>query len=111
MSNSKLDEESVARMLAALGSTARLRMYKALVRAGREGMNVSDLQRELGMPASTHTHHMATLVNAGLVAQERRGRELICTTRYDQIDKISSYLMAECCVAQGSAASRGSCSS
>ena len=111
MGNSKLDEESVARMLAALGSTARLRMYKALVRAGREGMNVSDLQRELGMPASTHTHHMATLVNAGLVAQERRGRELICTTRYDQIDKISSYLMAECCVAQGSAASRGSCSS
>lgn len=111
MGNSKLNDESVARMLAALGSTARLRMYKALVRAGREGMNVSDLQRELGMPASTHTHHLATLVNAGLIAQERRGRELICTTRYDQIDRISAYLMAECCAAQGSASCRGSCSS
>lgn len=111
MGISKLNEETVARMLAALGSTARLRMYKALVRAGRDGMNVSDLQRELAMPASTHTHHLATLVNAGLVAQERRGRELICTTRYDQIDRVSSYLMAECCVAQDSAARAGSCSS
>ncbi len=99
----KLDEETVARMLAALGSIARLRMYKALVRAGRAGMNVSDLQRELGMPASTHTHHLSTLVAAGLIAQERRGRELICTTRYDQIDQVSSYLMAECCRNEGCA--------
>ena len=110
MGKVELTEEEVARMLAALGSAPRLRMYKALVRAGREGMNVSDLQRELGMPASTHTHHLATLVNAGLVAQERRGRELICTTRYEQIDLVSAYLMAECCVAQGSAPRRSRCS-
>lgn len=91
-------EETAARMLAALGSAVRLRLFKVLLRAGREGMNVSDLQRELGIPASTLAHHLATIADAGLIAQERRGRELICTARYDEVRKVSTYLMAECCV-------------
>ncbi|MBE0616023.1 MAG: metalloregulator ArsR/SmtB family transcription factor [Burkholderiales bacterium] len=94
-------EEDAARMLAALGSAVRLRLFKALLRAGQAGMNVSDLQRDLGIPASTLAHHLGTIADAGLIAQERRGRELICTARYDQIRKVSAYLMAECCTGAG----------
>lgn len=96
-----LAEEDAARMLAALGSAVRLRLFKALLRAGQAGMNVSDLQRDLGIPASTLAHHLGTIADAGLIAQERRGRELICTARYDQIRKVSAYLMAECCTGAG----------
>jgi len=84
-------------MLAALGSEIRLSVYKELLRAGPDGVNVSDLQRALGVPASTLAHHLSTLTDAGLVGQERRGRELICTARYEEIRKVSAYLMAECC--------------
>jgi DNA-binding transcriptional ArsR family regulator len=75
----------------------RLRVFKAMLRAGAQGMNVSDLQLELGIPASTLAHHLGTLVGAGLVGQEKRGRELICTARYEEIRRLSAYLMAECC--------------
>lgn len=84
-------------MLAALGSEIRLSVYKELLRAGPDGVNVSDLQRALEVPASTLAHHLSTLTDAGLVRQERRGRELICTARYEEIRKVSAYLMAECC--------------
>lgn len=84
-------------MMAALGSEIRLSVYKELLRAGPDGVNVSDLQRALGVPASTLAHHLSTLTDAGLVGQERRGRELICTARYEEIRKVSAYLMAECC--------------
>jgi DNA-binding transcriptional ArsR family regulator len=97
MKNPSVGELEAANMLGALGSPVRLRVYKALLRAGAQGMNVSELQLELGIPASTLVHHLATLVDAGLVGQERRGRELICTARYEEIRRLSAFLMAECC--------------
>jgi DNA-binding transcriptional ArsR family regulator len=39
--------------LAALGNRTRLRIFKLLVRAGREGTNIGTLQRHLGIPATT----------------------------------------------------------
>lgn len=84
-------------MLSALGSPVRLRVFKALVRAGDEGVNVTELQRGVGIPPSTLAHHLSTLVDAGLVGQERRGRELICTARYAEMRRLGEYLVAECC--------------
>lgn len=92
-----LDEDAAAAMLSALGSPARLQVYRVLIRAGDGGINLTDLRREVGMPASTLAHHVGTLVNAGLIANERRGRELVCTARYDQVRRVSEFLMAECC--------------
>jgi len=92
-----VSEQAAADMLSALGSPIRLRLFKALIRAGTGGTNVSELQRELAIPASTLAHHLATLVDAGLVAQARHGRELICTARYEEIRTLSGYLMVECC--------------
>ena len=97
MATKTISKAEAARMLAALGSEIRLSVYKELLRAGPDGVNVSDLQRALGVPASTLAHHLSTLTDAGLVGQERRGRELICTARYEEIRKVSAYLMAECC--------------
>lgn len=97
MGQISLDESAAAAMLSALGSPARLRVYRTLIRAGDQGINVTDLQREVGMPASTLAHHLGMLADAGLVGRERRGRELICTARYDQVRRVSEFLMAECC--------------
>lgn len=97
MANSRLDDTSAARVLAALGSAVRLRVYKALLRVGPEGTNVTDLQREVGMAPSTLAHHLSTLAEAGVVLQEKRGRELICSARVEEIRKVSGYLMDECC--------------
>lgn len=90
-------EQKAADALAALGNRTRLRAFKLLVRAGREGTNVGTLQKHLGIPATTLAHHLATLAQAGLVQQERRGREVICTANYRAVNDVLAYVKAECC--------------
>lgn len=90
-------DEHAAAMLAALGSTVRLKVFRFLLRAGHEGASVSHLQRSLEIPASTLNHHLAALVDVKLIAQERVGRELICRAEYGDIRLLSAFLLQECC--------------
>ena len=92
-----LAEDRAAAMLAALGSAVRLRVYRLLLRAGRGGLSVTALQRSSGIPASTLNHHLSALAGAGLVAQEKVGRELICRAEYSDIQRLSAFLLQECC--------------
>ena len=93
-----IDEDRAALCLAALGNPTRIRLYRLLVRAGGRGLNVGDLQRLLAVPASTLAHHVAALVKAGLVVQERRGREVICFANFEAMNRIVGYLTDACCV-------------
>ncbi len=90
-------EERAAQGLAALGNRYRLRLFKILVRAGHEGMNISDLQRLLDMPASTLAHHLSMLARADLVQQQRHGREVMCTANYQVVNALVAYLKDQCC--------------
>lgn len=90
-------ERQAADSLAALGNRTRLRLYRLLVRAGGDGLNVGDLQRLLEVPPSTLAHHLATLARAGLVTQERRGREVISRADYPAMRALVGYLTEQCC--------------
>ncbi len=93
-----MQEEQAANGLAALGNRTRLRLYKLLVKAGAVGLNVGDIQSRIKIPASTLAHHLTTLARAGLVIQERRGRELISRANYDAVHGLAAYLTEECCI-------------
>ena len=93
----RLTESRAADGFAALGNRARLRLLRLLVRAGTGGLNVGDVGRLMDMPASTLAHHLAALAGAGLIIQERRGREVICTADYAVIEAAAAYLTEECC--------------
>lgn len=95
----KLDD--AAARLEALGNPTRLKVYRALVRAGAEGMAVGRLQEKLDVAASTLSHHLKALVGAGLVTQTRDGTTLICHTNYDVMRDLLEYMVDECC-AEGS---------
>jgi len=90
-------EQVAADALAALGNRTRLRIFKLLVRAGPEGTNIGTVQRLLGVPATTLGHHLGTLAAAGLVRQERRGREVICTANFRAVFDVLAYVKEECC--------------
>jgi ArsR family transcriptional regulator, arsenate/arsenite/antimonite-responsive transcriptional repressor len=94
---STMSDIQAAPMLAALGSEVRLGLFRQLLRAGSEGLSVTGLQRMSGIPASTLGHHVTALVSAGLVSQERQGRELICRAEYADIRLLSAFLLSECC--------------
>lgn len=57
----------------------------------------------LDVPATTLAHHLGTLTHAGLVGQERRGREVICTAKYKAVADVLDYVKGECCAGLESA--------
>jgi len=61
----------LAGILAAMGSEARLRIMQLLLGAHPHGMVVNDLQRRLGIPASTLSHHLEKLKSRNLVRVRR----------------------------------------
>ena len=97
MADPVLTEDAAAAALAALGNRTRLRLLRLLVRAGADGLSITEVQQHLGIPASTSAHHLTTLARSGLVAQEKRGREVLCTARFDAIRGVAAYLTDACC--------------
>ena len=91
----KLDD--AAARLEALGNPTRLKIYRALVRAGAEGMPVGRLQTKLDVAASTLSHHLKSLVIVGLVTQMREGTTLVCHANYELMRELLDYLVEECC--------------
>jgi DNA-binding transcriptional ArsR family regulator len=89
--------ERTADQLEALGNATRLKVYRALVRAGDDGMAVGRLQERLGIPASTLSHHLRRLIQTGLVGQDRQATTLICRANYPAMRKLIGFLVDECC--------------
>lgn len=86
-----------ARALAALGHDARLSIYRLLVKAGDKGLRVGDIARHLGFAPSTLAHHLKALVDAGLVVQEKHGREVVNMADYRAMTGLVRFLTSECC--------------
>lgn len=86
-----------ARALAALGHDARLSIFRLLVKAGDTGLRVGDIGDHLGLPPSTLAHHLSTLVDAGLVLQEKQGREVFNKADYPAMQRVVGFLTSECC--------------
>lgn len=91
--------ETAATRLAELGNVTRLRIFRLLVRSGENPLAVGEIQAELGIPASTLSHHISRLVWAGLVEQVREGRVLRCRPRFDALNALVDFLYEECCQA------------
>ena len=91
----KLDD--AAAHLEALGNPTRLKIYRALVRAGDAGLAVGRLQDKLKIAPSTLSHHIKALVVVGLVNQVRDSTTLMCHANYDVMRGLVDFLVAECC--------------
>jgi ArsR family transcriptional regulator, arsenate/arsenite/antimonite-responsive transcriptional repressor len=92
-----MDESMAVASLAALAQSMRLRVFRALVGAGPEGMTPGALAATLDVPASTLSFHLKELMHAGLVSQQRDGRNLIYRPALGQMNDLLAYLTAHCC--------------
>jgi ArsR family transcriptional regulator, arsenate/arsenite/antimonite-responsive transcriptional repressor len=96
-----MEESSAVLSLAALAQPMRLRVFRALVGAAHQGLTPGALSAMLDIPASTLSFHLKELAHAGLVTQERDGRNLIYRPALAQMTALLDYLTAHCC--QGAA--------
>jgi DNA-binding transcriptional ArsR family regulator len=86
-----------AEMFAAMGAEPRLRILRLLLAAHPEGMVAGELQSELGIPASTLSHHLERLKNVGLVTMRREGTYLRYAAHAEALRELLSFLYTECC--------------
>jgi DNA-binding transcriptional ArsR family regulator len=86
-----------ADMFAALGAEPRLRILRALLAAHPDGMVVGEIQAELGIAASTLSHHLEKLKNEDLVTVRRESTFLRYAANTAALQELLGFLYAECC--------------
>ena len=99
---SKLEHH--AEQLGALGHPVRLAILRFVVQAGPEGSSAGAIQRHVDLPASTLSHHLKRLVDAGVVQTRGEGTFHFYAADYAALRKLSAYLWEDCCQKGGKAA-------
>lgn len=89
--------EEAAAGFAAMGSEARLKVLHMLIRAGEDGLSVSDLQDRTGIAPSTLAHHLKFLAGAELITQSKQGRTVLSHADFDKLHELADCILAECC--------------
>ena len=93
-----MEHEDATKLLGELGNATRLSIFRYLVKVGPEGVPVGQIQKAIGIPGSTLSHHITRLISAGLIKQDRESRTLYCTAQYDVLRKLIDFLQSECCI-------------
>jgi DNA-binding transcriptional ArsR family regulator len=106
MSNMKAKQ--VVAALGALAQDTRLSIYRLLVQKGPTGMPAGAVASKLGVPPSSLSFHLRLLMHAGLVEQERQGRQLIYAGNFEAMNDLIAYLTENCC-GRGAAACEPAC--
>ncbi len=97
MANEPDQTARYADMFAALGTEPRLRILRALLASHPVGMVVGEIQSELGIPASTLSHHLERLKAEELVTVRRESTYLRYAANTEALEELLGFLFAECC--------------
>lgn len=92
-----MKETDVVRSLNALAQEVRLRIFRALVVAGAEGLTPGVLAEQLDVASNTLSFHLKELVHSELISQERHGRNLVYRASFATMNDLLSYLTENCC--------------
>lgn len=89
--------EELAKGFDAIGSEQRLLVYITLIKILPKGLNIKDLQTKLDIKPSTLAHHIKFLVDAGLIKQERHGKEMFNFASPEMLRTLCSDILDKCC--------------
>ena len=93
--SSKLDRH--AEQLSALGHPVRLSILRFVVQAGEIGAAAGDIQGHVELPASTLSHHLRRLADAGLLKSRNEGTFHFYSAEYAALRALTDYLWEDCC--------------
>ena len=94
---SVMDEDVAVKALAALAQSSRLKVFRAIVGAGPEGVQPGQLSAALDIPANTLSFHLKELHHAALVSVQREGRFLRYRADLGAMQSLMDFLTAHCC--------------
>jgi ArsR family transcriptional regulator len=89
--------ERHAEQLSSLGHPIRLKILRFVVQAGPEGSAAGDIQAHVDLPASTLSHHLKRLVDAGVLLSRSAGTFHFYAADYPALRGLTDYLWEDCC--------------
>lgn len=101
--SSKLERH--AEQLSALGHPVRLKILRYVVQSGADGAAAGDIQSHVDLPASTLSHHLKRLLDAGLMSTRGEGTFHYYSADFTNLRGLTDYLWEDCCKRGG----KGTC--
>lgn len=93
--SSKLERH--AEQLSALGHPLRLQILRFVVQGDPQGTAAGDIQAHVDLPASTLSHHLKRLVEAGLFTTRNEGTFHFYAADYTALRELTDYVWEDCC--------------
>ncbi len=89
--------EQHAEQLSALGHPVRLKVLRFVVQGGDGGASAGEIQEHVDMPASTLSHHLKRLVDAGLMTTRPEGTFHYYAADYKALRALTDFVWEDCC--------------
>ena len=75
----------------------RLSIVRMLVQRGPDGTSAGEIQARMEAPASTLSHHLSRLVQAGLITTRGEGTFHLYAPDISALRALTNYLWQDCC--------------
>ncbi len=95
-----MQEATALTAFSALGQETRLRVFRLLLSAGADGISAGEIAERLGVKQNTMSTNLQILAEAGLIASERRGRQIRYCADLEGVRALLRFLMEDCCGGQ-----------
>jgi DNA-binding transcriptional ArsR family regulator len=89
--------ERHAAQLGALGHPVRLEVLRFVVQYGEAGAPAGEIQAHVDVPASTLSHHLKRLVDAGLLTTRQERTFHYYAADYAALRALTQFLWEDCC--------------
>lgn len=92
-----MDERQALSSFSALAQETRLRIVRALVVAGPDGLAAGKIAERMGVSATNVSFHLKELERSGLINQQRVSRSIIYRASFKTLAELVTFLMEDCC--------------
>ncbi len=92
-----MKQETAIDAFAALAQPSRMAIFRLLVKAGPDGLQVNEISRILGIVTSTLSGHLSILKRAGMLKARRKQREIHYSANLAMVNDLVGFLLADCC--------------
>ncbi len=92
-----MDSLQALSAFSALSQETRLRVFRLLVKAGRQGMLAGEIGERLNVRQNTMSANLTVLLNSDLVRKERHGRTIRYFADIEATGGLLAFLMEDCC--------------
>lgn len=92
-----MEQNTAIEAFAALAQSSRMAIFRLLVRAGPDGLQVGEISRRLDIVTSTLSGHLSILRRAGLLVATRHQREIHYSAHLKAVNDLVGFLLADCC--------------